>query len=153
MGKELSDAVVVHHRFVVGVVDGGLNLMLSNLLAYEPCELVIHGMARSGGDDAAFDGLSDERHVADDVEKLVTGALVVPHQRLVLDVANLCGVDMWNVEEVGKLVEFLLWNLTLVDDDGIVEVAAFDEIGLKERHDVAHEDEACGQGRFRRRTC
>ena len=55
---------------------------------------------------------------------------------------------MWNVEEVGKLVEFLLWNLTLVDDDGVVEVAAFDEVGLKEWHNVAHEDEGAGRSDF-----
>ena len=145
VGQELADAHVVHQWLVVGVEDGGLHLMLANLLAHETGELVVDGMARTGGYDAALDGLADEGHVAHDVEQLMACALVLPHQRAVLYVAGLRGVHVGNVEQVGQLVEFLLGHYLLVDDDGVVQIAAFDEVGLQEGYDVAHEDKrACG---------
>ena len=40
---------------------------------------------------------SDESHVADDVEQLVSCTLVFPHQRLVLYVAEVVGVAVFGV--------------------------------------------------------
>ena len=73
-------------------------------------------------------------------------ALVLPPQGAVLDVAELAGVHVGHLEVVGELVELLLLHLPLVDDDGVVEVAALDEVGLEQGHDVAHEDEGAGGG-------
>ena len=68
-------------------------------------------------------------------------ALVLPHQWAVLDVANVVGIHVWNLQKVGKLVESGLINLSFIDNDGVVHVSTFDEVGLQQWHDVAHEDE------------
>ena len=55
---------------------------------------------------------------------------------------------MLHMQHVGQHVETLLGGLTLVDDNGIVEVAALDEVGLQQRLDVAHKDKSAGTGDF-----
>lgn len=104
--KQLSDAVVVHHGFLVGIIDGRLHLVLANLLAHEARKLVVDRMAGAGGNDTSLDGFADQCHVADDVEELVARTFVVPQERLVLDIANGLGVDACHLEQVGQLVEF-----------------------------------------------
>ena len=42
---------------------------------------------------------------------------------------------------VGELIELSLLYLTLVDNDGIVQVATLDEVGLEQWHDIANEYE------------
>ncbi len=49
---------------------------------------------------------------------------------------------MWHMEKVGKLVELSLLHLLLVDDDCVVEVTPFDEVGLKQRHYIADKDKS-----------
>ena len=119
--------------------------MFAYLFAHEAGKLVVDRVAGTCGDDAAFDRFADESHVTDDVKQLMARALVVPLQRAVLDIAYLRGIDMRYVKEVSELVELGLLNLLLVDDDGIVEVAAFDEVGLQQRDDVADKDEGAGR--------
>ena len=68
-------------------------------------------------------------------------ALVVPNKRLVLYVAKLSSVATLYVNQVCKRVETFLCGLHLVDDDGVVEVAALDEVGLQQWFDVAYEYE------------
>ena len=104
--------------------------MLADFLAHQAGELVVHRVSGTCRDDASLDGLSYECHVADDVKQFVSCTLVVPHQRLVLYVADVVGIHVGHFQEVGKLVELLLRNLLLVDDDGIVQVSALDEVGL-----------------------
>ena len=115
--------------------------MLANLAAHEACKLVVDGVTGACGDDATLDRLADESHVADYVEQLVACALVVPNKRLVLYVAKLSSVATLYVNHVCKRVETLLSGLHLVDDDGVVEVAALDEVGLQQWLDVAYEYE------------
>ena len=104
--------------------------MFAYFLAHQAGKFVVHCVPGACRDDTSFDRLADECHVADDVKQLVPGAFVVPHQRLVLYVADVVGIHVGHFQEVGKLVELLLRNLLLVDDDGIVQVAALDEVGL-----------------------
>ena len=80
--------------------------------------------------DASLDGLADESHVAYDVKQLVACTLVVPDERAVLDVSKFLGVYARHAECVAQHIHLLLLKLSLVYDDGIVEVAAFDEVGL-----------------------
>ena len=97
-------------------------------------------MSRTGGHNPSLDGTTDKGHVADDVEQLVAGALVVPYQRLVLDIAQVGCIHVWNAQYVGQLVEVLLRHLTLVDYDGIVQTSALDEVGVEQRFDIANKD-------------
>ena len=106
-------------------------------------------MARTSGDDTAFDGSSDECHVADDVEQFVARTFVFPLQRFRLDVTDFRRVHVRHFQQVGEVVELLLADLTLVDDDGVFEVAALDEVGVEQRHDVAHKHEGAGWSHFR----
>ena len=87
VGEQLADAVYVHDRLLVGIVGGCLNLMLANLLTDLSCELIINGMTWTSGNDATLDRLANEGHVANDVKQFVTGALVLPLQWLVLNIA------------------------------------------------------------------
>ena len=114
--------------------------MLADLLAHLTREPIIDSVAWTCGNDASLDGSADEGHVSDDVEQLVAGALVLPHQRLVLHIAQVGSVAVLNMQHVGQHVETLLCGLTLVNDDGVVEIAALDEVGLQQRLEVAHED-------------
>ncbi len=65
-------------------------------------------MTRTGSDDATLDRLTDKSHVADDVEKLMTCAFVLPLQRSVLDIAQLVGIHARNLKMVGELVKLSL---------------------------------------------
>ena len=120
--------------------------MLADLLAQQARKLIVDSVARAGSDDAAFDRLADERHIADDIEQLMTRTLVLPLQGLVLDISQIGGIAMLYMEHVCQHVEALLSGLTLIDDDGIVEVAALDEVCLQQRFDIADEDEGAGTG-------
>ena len=120
--------------------------MLADFLAHEPCKLVVDGMAGTCGNDASLDRFTDKCHVTDDVEQLMPGTLVLPHERLVLDVANLLGIHVWHLKYVGQLVELFLCSLALVDDDGIVEVASLDEVCLKKGNNVADKYECARRG-------
>ena len=142
VGQKLADADIVHQRLLIGVVDRSLYFVLTDLLAHQTGKLIVDRVAGACGDDTTFDRLADERHVTDDVEQLMARALVVPLQGSVLDVAYLCGIDMWHMEKVGKLVELSLLHLLLVDDDCVVEVTPFDEVGLKQRHYIADKDKS-----------
>ena len=68
----------------------------------------------------------------------MTGALVLPHQRAVLDVANLLGVHMGHLENVGQLVEFLLLHFSFVDNDGVVQVSTLDKVSLEQWNDITN---------------
>ena len=101
-------------------------------------------MPGAGSHDAALNRTADERHVANDVEQLVTSAFVFPLEGLRLDVANLRSIHVRYFQQIGKIVELLLADLTLIDDDGVFEVATLDKVGIEQRHDVAYEDKRTG---------
>ena len=141
MRQELADADVIHDWLLVWIVDRSLDFVLANLLAHETGELVVHGVARTGCNDATLDRLTDECHIADDVEQFMACTLVLPLQRTVLDVTQLAGIHVRHLEMVGELIELSLLYLALVDNDGIVQVATLDEVGLEQWHDIANEYE------------
>ena len=72
----------------------------------------------------------------------MTRTLVFPHQRLVLDIAQVGGVTVLHMQHVGQHVKALLRGLALVDDDGVVEVTTFDKVGLQQRLNITNEDES-----------
>ena len=95
--------------------------------------------------DAPLYRFAYKRHIADDVKQFMTCALVVPNEGLVLDISQLCGVKTWYTEQVGKFVEFVLFQLTLIDNDSIIHITALDEVGAEQRLYVANEYEGtCG---------
>ena len=53
---------------------------------------------------------------------------------------------MLHVQHISEHVKTLLSGLTFVDDDGIVQIATFDEVGLKQWLYVAYKDEGTGTG-------
>ena len=122
--------------------------MLANLLAHHAREHIINSVSWSGGDDAPLDGLADESHVANDVEQLVTGWLIVPHERLMLDVAEIVGIVMLSARQLAQLVEVLLCGLPLIDNDGIVQVTSLDETGQKQLLYLSNKDEGTGSCHF-----
>ena len=107
-------------------------------------------MAGTCGDDATFDGFADKSHVADDVEQLVACTFVLPRQRLVLDVAQVGCVAVLNVQHICEHIETLLRRLTLINDNGIVKVAALDEISLKQGLDITDEHKGTSTGNLAR---
>ena len=126
MGEKLTDSVHIHDGSLVGIVEGCLHLMLTNFLAQQPCELVIDGMTGTGSDDPTFDRTTNQGHVADDVKQLMTSTFVLPHQRLVLDITDLGSIHVRNFQHVGQMVELLLCHLTLIDNDGVIQVTTLD---------------------------
>ena len=108
MRQELADADVIHDWLLVWIVDRSLDFVLADLLAHEAGELVIHGVARTGSDDATLDRLTDERHIADDVEQFMACTFVLPLQWAVLDVTQLAGIHVRHLEMVGELIELCL---------------------------------------------
>ena len=118
--------------------------MLTYLSAHLTGKLVVDGVARTRGNDASLDGLSDKSHVTDDVEQFVARTLILPHKGLVLYVTEFGGIHVRYLQEVCKLVKTLLCGLFLVYYYGIVEVATLYKVGLEQRLYVAHEHErAC----------
>ena len=146
VGQEFANLVHIHYRLLVGIVDGCLDLVLTNLLTHQTGELIVDGMTRTSGYDAALDGFADESHIADDVEQLVACALIVPLQRLVLDVTQIGSIAMLYVEHVGQHIEALLSGLALVDHDGVIQIATLDEVGLKQGLDIANKHEGASTG-------
>ncbi len=144
VGQEFADAVDVHYRCFVGIVDRCLHVVLAYLFAHLSCKLVVDGVAGSCGDDASLDGLAYEGEVADDVKQFVARALVFPYERLVLDVSQFRRIMVRSLNHVGQLVKLFLRNLLFVDDDGVVQVAAFYQVGFEQGFDVPYEHErAC----------
>ena len=108
VGEKFADAVDIHYRSLIWIVDGSLNLVLADFTAHLTCKLIVDGMSRTSGDDTALDGFADKSHVANDVEELVACALILPYKRLVLDITEIVGVAVLHLDHVGQLVELLL---------------------------------------------
>ena len=141
VGEEFADAHVVHYGLFGGVVDGSLDFLALDFAADFLGELGVDGVAGSGGDDAALEGTAYEGDVADDVEEFVACGLVVEGEGAVVDVAEFVDFLAGYAHEVGEAVELVLREGGVVDYDGVVEVAAFDEVVGDEGFDFAHEHE------------
>ena len=66
-----------------------------------------------------------------------------------LNVSDLRGIHARHLQHIGQLVQLFLAHLAFIDDDSIVKVSSFDEVGLQQWHDVAHKDK-CPCGRYLR---
>ena len=101
-------------------------------------------MPGSEGDNASLDAAAEQRHVADEVEQFVARGLVLVVERR--EVAEFGGVKMGLPEFVGHVVESLLRHGCLVDDERVLQVAAFDEPHSQERLYLAYKAESarCG---------
>ena len=116
--------------------------MFADFLAHQSRKLVIDGMSWSGSDNATLDRFANECHITDDIEQFMACTFVFPLQWFVLDIAEFCSIHAGHLEVVSKLIELFLFYLTFVDNDGIVEVATLDEVGLEQRHDVTYENKS-----------
>ena len=118
--------------------------MLANLLTNLARKPIIYSMTGTGGNDATLDGLADEGHIADDVEQLVAGALILPLQGLVLDISQVGSIAMLHMQHIGQRVKALLSGLALINNDSVVQIATLNQVGLKQGLNIAHEDKgAC----------
>ena len=80
----------------------------------------------------------------------MTGSLVGPSKRLVVDIAQLLGVLMRDADCVGQLVVALLRQFVLIDDDGVVEVASLDKSQVEQRLNLPDEYKRPCRGDFLR---
>ena len=151
--QQFTDAVYIHNRFAVAVVCRSLYLVQADFLTHLAGKLIVDGMSRTRGDDTALDGLADQSQVADYVQQFVAGAFVGPYQRFVVDVTQLFGIHVRHAHYVGELVVSILRHFALVDNDGVVQVAAFDKSGLQQRFYLAYEYESTAGGYFILELC
>ena len=146
MGQTLTHLVDIQQRRGVGIVERGLRFVELDLLADLQAHLVVDLMPRAEGDDTPDDGAADEGEVPEDIEQLVTGRLVGEDDGAVIDVAQLGGYLARYAHQVADLVELRLLHRLVVDHEGVVEVAALDEVVLQQRLHLAHEDEGAAGG-------
>ena len=118
--------------------------MLTNFLTHQTSKLVVDGMARTSCHDTTLDRFTDKCHIANDIKELMTSTLVFPHQRLVLDVANLLSIHMRNVKHVCKLIKLLLSNLSLIDNNSVIQVATLYKVCFEQRYDIANKHKCAG---------
>ena len=97
-------------------------------------------MSGAQGRDVSAQAASYKCHVAHDVEEFVAGGLIGPGQRARVDVAQFGRIAVGHAQFVGQVVQAFLRHLMLIDDDGVVKVAALDESHLEERLYLAHKD-------------
>ena len=149
VGQHLADGVDVVERrfaaivgvagFLAGLADGALELLH---------ELRIGEVAGAGSPHTALDAHAEEREIAQEVEQLVPCELVVAAQLQVIEVAGL-DFDARLVENLLEVLLLLLGHGILDHDDGVVHVAALDEVGLDEGFQLVEEDERAARRDFR----
>ena len=148
MGQQFANLVDIHYRLLVGIVDGCLYLVFANFLSQLTGKLVVDGMTGTCGNDTALDGFTDECHIANDVEQFVACTFVLPYQWLVLNVTEFVGIAVLYAQFVCKPVKTLLCGLTLIDNNGIVHITAFDEVCLQQGLNVSYENESARSSNF-----
>ena len=84
--NQFLDAVCIDYRGLVGIINGGLNFGMLHLMAHHAGEFVVDCVSGAYGHHAALDGTAYQGQVPYHVHHLVTGRLVVPGQRLGVDV-------------------------------------------------------------------
>ena len=146
MRQHLAYAVYVEHRFHCRVIYRSLNLMLAYLLAHRACELIIYSVSGTRCNYAAFERLAYQSHISDDVQQLMTGTLILPGQRLVLQVTEFCSIHVRYLEIVTEAVNDLLLLFQLIDYYCVVKVSALYQAGFQQRYDVSDEHECAGRG-------
>ena len=124
-------AVVLETGFFAGPADGVLELLH---------ELGVGEMPGAGGPDAAFDADAQQCEVAQQVEQLVARQFVVAAQFEVVEVARL-DLDVGLVEDLFQVFQLVGRDRVFDHDDGVVQVAALDEVHFDERLQFVQEDE------------
>ena len=104
-------------------------------------------MAGAGCPDAALDAYAQQCEVAQQVEQLVARQLVVAAQFEVVQVACV-DLDVGLVEDLLEVLQLLVRNGVLDHDDGVVQIAALDEVHLHQRFQFVQEDERAARGDF-----
>ena len=122
--------------------------MLPDLLAHQPCKLIVDGVSWTCGYDASLDGFANQSHVADDIEQLMPGTFIVPHKWSVLYISQLCRVNSRYSKLVAQRVNLFLGHLTLIYHDGVIHVSALDKVCLEKRHYVTDKDKGPCSGDF-----
>lgn len=102
-------------------------------------------MAWVFGADGAADATADEGEVAYDVKEFVAGGLVVEFEGSV-DVAVVAEFCLVAFAEGFEFGEVFCGDWAVVDYDGVLEVAAFDESCCEEGENFADEDECAAVG-------
>ena len=141
MGEELAYPIDVDYRLNVGVVDRSLYLRVLDLLTEHAGKLVVDGVSWAYRDYAAFKRTADKSEVANHVDQLVASRLVVPFQRLGVDVTQLVECHARHIDHVADAVDGFLLRLLVIYHDCIVEVAALDEAMAHESFDFLDKHE------------
>ena len=141
VGQHAADVVdVVEGRFAAVVGEAGLLAGLADGVLELLHELRVGEVPGAGGPHAALDAHAQQRKVAQQVEQLVTGQFVAAAQFEVAQVARL-DLDVGFVEDLLEVFELLVGDGVLDHDDGVVQIAALDEVYLHQGFDLVQEDE------------
>ena len=81
-----------------------------------------------GGNDAPFNGFPHQREISDHIEKFVPGTFIVEIKIQIVQDSLRFDSHMLVFEKVGQPVKFILVNILVDDDNGIAQVAPFDQI-------------------------
>ena len=105
-------------------------------------------MAGAGSPYAALDAFAEQSEVPQQVEELVAGQFVVETKFQVVQVAAR-DADILFVEDFLEVFELIVRDGILHNNDGIVQVAALDQIHFHQRLQVMQEDEGAAGRDFR----
>jgi len=106
--KQLTDAVVIHHRLCIHIIDRRLYLIDFDILANKPRQLIVDLVSGAYGNQPPFDRFTDQSHITDDVQQLMACRFIGKSQLPVIQVAQLVGIMMRDVEFIGYIVQFVL---------------------------------------------
>ena len=136
---------IVEQGLFVGVVDGSLNFHALDFAAHFLGQCGVDRVAGAGGDYFAEQRTAKESEVTDKVEQLVARRFIVVGQRTVVDISELLDIFVGHIHQIGQTVELFLTHRRIVDNDGVVEIAPLDEIGVDKRLYLTHEDESAAR--------
>ena len=118
--------------------------LLPELLRQETDTLGVGSVSGTVCADFALQANAQEREVADDVQKFVSGGFVLELKGR--DVAQFGCILSGLSERVCELVHRLLGDGILVDDEGVLQISAFDESAAHEVRYLANEAEGARRG-------
>ena len=143
--KHLADAVVIHQRLLVRIVDRSLYLLVFDFATNLLGEGSVDGVARTSGNDTTLQRTADESYIAQDVKELMACGLILRSQRYIIDIAELAHTLVGHIHQVGQTVKFSLFHRTVIDYYGILKVTTLDEIILYQRLYFTHENKCAAR--------
>ena len=87
-------------------------------------------MSGTARDYAAFHRASYQGDITHHIKQFMTGGFVFKHQRTVIQITKFADFLPWHADKVGNMVELLLRHFAVVDNDCVIKVSTFYEIGL-----------------------